>query len=75
MENAEVSPGLMSRPSLSGLRNGAVVKLQMGVAGADVPAFVERSRCRRLSSQCRACVAGADVPAFVERWTGDRVAS
>ena len=40
----EVSPGLMLRPSLSAERRPRTRERPAGVAGADAPAFVERSR-------------------------------
>ena len=59
----------MSRPSLSASTRNERDRHGTGVAGADVPAFVERwiptARIARQSSR----VAGADVPAFVERYT------
>ena len=37
------------------------------VAGANAPAFVERTRSEAYA-RCPSCVAGANAPAFVERW-------
>ena len=52
---SDVSPGLMPRPSLSGHDAGRHVgDVRVGVAGADAPAFVERSwRCRRPAAPSR----------------------
>ena len=62
-----VSPGLMPRPSLSVLAVlGVTTHPLMRVAGADAPAFVERSSSVR-PSRLSPSVAGADAPAFVER--------
>ena len=65
-----MSPGLMSRPSLSDCRSslfgGSVVRVS---PGADVPAFVERHSADGAPATWHLSgVAGADVPAFVERW-------
>ena len=64
-----MSLGLMSRPSLSDaqLRHTSHTPTG-GVAGADVPAFVERGAdlTDNLADSLQG-VAGADVPAFVER--------
>ena len=73
MGRMRVSPGLRSRPSLSGKK--ATVRATMvhceGVAGTTVPAFVERTivaRTERPGAQVG--VAGTTVPAFVERARG-----
>ena len=63
-----VSPGLRSRPSLSVLilpRCNAT--RSTCVAGATVPAFVERDRLAVGVLTVVGGVAGATVPAFVER--------
>ena len=66
-----MSPGLRSRPSLSGgALSGALPGSNMpeGVAGTTVPAFVERGRSRRIRRRrLPSGVAGTTVPAFVER--------
>ena len=63
-----VSPGLMSRPSLSRGSEGAEAgPTSACVAGADVPAFVERAATSSVRLPLHTSVAGADVPAFVER--------
>ena len=65
MPREYVSPGLMSRPSLSGVAVPCLISSRRCVAGADVPAFVERAG--RDGDRAMSSVAGADVPAFVER--------
>ena len=63
-----VSPELMLRPSLSGLRLGARGgDAHERVAGAYAPAFVERARRRPCLTHDGPGVAGAYAPAFVER--------
>ena len=67
-----MSPGLRSRPSLSGLTlEPAAVRIVQRVAGTTVPAFVERSKLLLLMVPLLTSVAGTTVPAFVER--GQRV--
>ena len=67
-DQAGLSPGLRSRPSLSEFPDdGLQIETPLPVAGTTVPAFVER-RGRRSTTCCRAiAVAGTTVPAFVER--------
>ena len=51
-----VSPGLRSRPSLSGVIRSTCASLARGVAGTTVPAFVERGDTiymRILGAWCR----------------------
>ena len=61
-----MSPGLTSRPSLSGSPHQRPPPATRGVAGINLPAFVERRPCRRPCCP-RSCVAGINLPAFVER--------
>ena len=56
----------MSRPSLSDGAPDAMGEWPRRVAGADVPAFVERAG-HPTGTPTLGGVAGADVPAFVER--------
>ena len=64
-----VSPELTLRPSLS--VSGPVVQVQLDprVAGANAPAFVERTARNSARTSRRRRVAGANAPAFVERHT------
>ena len=66
LQPGRVSPGLTSRPSLSGLRPSGRQDLLPGVAGINLPAFVERSPARWRDGR-RPRVAGINLPAFVER--------
>ena len=62
-----VSPELTLRPLLSEVALALWSVVVTGVAGANAPAFVERSNTSTWPTSWTRCVAGANAPAFVER--------
>ena len=64
---AWVLPGLPSRPSLSEAASVGSTLFLSRVAGATVPALIERRTDEIDDRLAECCVAGATVPALIER--------